>query len=108
MYRIRRRVRVLLAVTCSLLLPLSVQGASALAPGDGRAAPPLSLQDTEGRRHTLAGYRGNVVLINFWATWCEPCRREMPSIQRLKEKLSDKPFVVLAVNVDEPEARVRQ
>ena len=48
------------------------------------------------------------MLINFWATWCEPCRQEMPSIQRLRDRLAGKPFVVLAVNVDEPEARVRR
>jgi thiol-disulfide isomerase/thioredoxin len=48
------------------------------------------------------------VLINFWATWCEPCRQEMPSIQRLRDRLTGKPFTVLAVNVDEPEARIRQ
>jgi thiol-disulfide isomerase/thioredoxin len=46
------------------------------------------------------------VLINFWATWCEPCRDEMPSMQRLKHKLAGKPFVVLAVNVGEFEARI--
>jgi thiol-disulfide isomerase/thioredoxin len=66
------------------------------------------LKDVEGRPHSLAAYRGKVVLINFWATWCEPCRQEMPSIQSLRDKLAGKPFVVLAVNVDEPEARVRQ
>jgi thiol-disulfide isomerase/thioredoxin len=49
-----------------------------------------------------------VVLINFWATWCGPCRDEMPSIQRLKEKLAGKPFAVLAVNLDEPESRIRK
>jgi thiol-disulfide isomerase/thioredoxin len=48
------------------------------------------------------------VLVNFWATWCEPCRQEMPSIQRLRDRFAGKPFAVLAVNVDEPEARVRQ
>jgi thiol-disulfide isomerase/thioredoxin len=48
-----------------------------------------------------------VVLINFWATWCGPCRDEMPSIQRLKDKLKGRPFVVLAVNLDEPESRIR-
>jgi len=46
--------------------------------------------------------------VNFWATWCEPCREEMPSIQRLQERLRGKPFTVLLVNVDEPEARVRR
>ena len=59
-----------------------------------------------GLKHRLADYRGKVVLVNFWATWCEPCRDEMPSMQRLKNRLSGKPFVVLAVNVGEGEARI--
>lgn len=74
--------------------------------GGGRM-PPLKLREIDGRMHDLAAYRGQVVLVNFWATWCEPCRDEMPAIQRLKKKLAGKPFAVLAVNVDEPESRVR-
>ena len=74
----------------------------------GRAAPALELMDLEGRRHDLKAHRGKVVLVNFWATWCEPCRKEMPSIQRLRDRLADKRFAVLLVNVDEPEARVRR
>jgi thiol-disulfide isomerase/thioredoxin len=108
MYRFWHRAWIACALTCSLLGVSPAQGGSPLAPSDGRVAPPLALQDIQGRRHTLEGYRGSVIVVNFWATWCEPCRREMPSIQRLRDKLSDKPFVVLAVNVDEPEARVRQ
>jgi thiol-disulfide isomerase/thioredoxin len=73
-----------------------------------RAAPALELADLEGRRHDLKALRGKVVLVNFWATWCEPCREEMPSIQRLRERFADKPFAVLMVNLDEPEARVRR
>jgi len=61
-----------------------------------------------GATHDLAAYRGKVVLLNFWATWCEPCRAEMPSIERLRQQFSEAPFVVLAVNVDEPEARIRR
>jgi thiol-disulfide isomerase/thioredoxin len=81
--------------------------ASAPAVWGGGPAPGLALKDIEGRAHELTDYRGKVVLVNFWATWCEPCRQEMPSIQRLSQKLAGKPFVVLAVNVDEPESRVR-
>ena len=73
-----------------------------------RPAPALELNDLDGRRYDLKAHRGKVVLVNFWATWCEPCREEMPSIQRLRERLRDKPFAVLMVNVDEPEARVRR
>jgi len=72
----------------------------------GGATPPLELKDAAGRSHRLEDYRGKVVLVNFWATWCGPCREEMPSIGRLKKKLANRPFVVLAVNVDEPESRV--
>jgi thiol-disulfide isomerase/thioredoxin len=74
----------------------------------GGPSPALALKDLEGRPHRLADYKGKVVLINFWATWCAPCRDEMPSIQRLKEKLGGGNFVVLAVNLDEPESRIRK
>ncbi len=78
-------------------------GASAqeLQPSPGAAAPALGLPGTDGRVHRLADYRGKVVLVNFWASWCEPCREEMPSIERLRRSLRGKPFVVLAVNVGE-------
>jgi peroxiredoxin len=74
----------------------------------GGPTPALELRDLEGRLHRLADYQGRVVLVNFWATWCAPCRDEMPSIQRLKDRLAGKPFAVLAVNLDEPVERVRR
>jgi thiol-disulfide isomerase/thioredoxin len=63
-------------------------------------APPLDLQDARGKRHHLSDYRGMVVLVNFWATWCEPCKAELPSIERLRAALAGKPFVVVAVEMD--------
>jgi thiol-disulfide isomerase/thioredoxin len=56
--------------------------------------------------HTLGDYRGRVVLVNFWATWCGPCLDEMPSLQKLQERMAGKPFTVLAVNHGESPARI--
>jgi len=103
-----RTFAVAAALVSTLLAPAPAGAAAALAPLSGEPAPALVLKDVHGAVHDLAQYRGKVVLINFWATWCEPCRLEMPSMQRLRDKLSGRPFVVLAVNVDEPDARVRR
>jgi len=73
----------------------------------GGPAPALELTGLDGGRYRLSDFRGQVVLVNFWATWCEPCREEMPSIQRLNERLSGRAFAVLTVNLEEPEARIR-
>jgi thiol-disulfide isomerase/thioredoxin len=66
-----------------------------------KPAPALQLQDLDGQLHDLAQLKGKVVLINFWATWCPPCRREMPSMERLSHALEGEAFAVLAVDVGE-------
>jgi thiol-disulfide isomerase/thioredoxin len=81
-------------------------GAKELKPWKGGATPALALKDLQGRDHRLEDYKGQVVVLNFWATWCEPCREEMPSMQRLKEKMAGAPFALLAVNYAEGNARV--
>jgi len=63
-------------------------------------APDFSLRDLNGAERKLSGYRGKVVLLNFWATNCDPCKEEMPSMQILYERLKGKPFVMLAVSLD--------
>lgn len=65
------------------------------------AAPPFELMDLEGQPQTLADLRSKVVVLNFWATWCPPCREEMPSMQRAWEKVRDEGIVFLGVNVGE-------
>jgi thiol-disulfide isomerase/thioredoxin len=77
-----------------------------MKPWTGGAAPPLALRDVAGREHKLADYRGKVVVVNFWATWCDPCREEMPSMQRLQDKLAGKPFAILAVDYGEGAPRI--
>ena len=64
-------------------------------------APQFALEDVDGKQRRLADLRGKVVVVNFWATWCPPCRREMPSLERLSQILKDDGFAILAVNVAE-------
>ncbi len=66
----------------------------------GRPAPEFAVTTLSGERVTLDDYRGKVVLLNVWATWCAPCREEMPSMQRLYQDLAGKDFEILAVSVD--------
>jgi len=61
-------------------------------------APDFTLEDMDAKKFSLKDYRGKVVLLNFWATWCPPCRREMPSMERLHQKFKGRDFVVLALN----------
>jgi peroxiredoxin len=70
---------------------------------DRPAAPDFALKDADGKLHRLSENRGKVVLVNFWATWCPPCRREMPSMQRAWAQLKGEKFEMLAVNVGEDE-----
>ena len=91
--------RLLLGVV--LATAAAAASAQALKPWTGGAAPAIELEDLDGTVHRLADYRGKVVLVNFWATWCTPCRVEMPSIERLRKALEGRPFAVLAVNVGE-------
>ena len=68
----------------------------------GSRAPEFSAADlATGRERTLADYRGQVVLLNIWATWCQPCRVEMPGMQRLHEQLGREGLKVVAVSIDE-------
>lgn len=70
-------------------------------------SPPLGLRDLDGRPLSLESFAGKVLLVNFWATWCEPCVEEMPSLQRLRDRLDGARFEVLAVNYMEGEPRIR-
>jgi thiol-disulfide isomerase/thioredoxin len=98
---------------CFAAVALVAAAGAALAEADikpwkGKATLPLARNDLEGRAVDLKGLQGRVLVVNFWATWCEPCRDEMPSLQRLREKLDGKPFDVLTVNYGESREKVSQ
>ncbi|MBX3664740.1 MAG: TlpA family protein disulfide reductase [Burkholderiales bacterium] len=98
----------LLICAAALAPPAGPAAAAEPKPWSGGATPPLALTGLNGRGHDLATHRGKVVVVNFWATWCEPCRDEMPSLERLQKKTGAQQLAVLAVNVDEPESRIRK
>jgi peroxiredoxin len=77
-------------------------------PTVGMQAEDFQLADLDGKTQSLSQYRGKIVLVNFWATWCKPCTTEMPAMQTIYNKLRDKGFVVLAVNELEDDAKVRE
>ena len=68
---------------------------------DHPAAPEFTLPNVAGKKVSLKDYRGKVVFLNFWATWCESCRDEMPSMERLYQEFKDKGLEIVAVNVKE-------
>ena len=67
---------------------------------EGTTAPDFTLPDLNGANHTLSSYKGKVVFLNIWATWCQPCKDEMPSMEKLHQRFKDKDFVMLAVSID--------
>ena len=106
-YRNNRLFFSSLVAIISSLLVLSVHAAWDDQPQLGHSVTPLpkpvpapdfTLADMDDEMHSFKDLRGKVVLLNFWATWCPPCRREMPSMERLYQKLNGEDFTVIAVN----------
>ncbi len=87
-----------------IMLMLALPGCDQTAPPDrlveGRPFPPLVLTGFNGERQPLDEYRGKLVILNIWATWCPPCRAELPSLDRLNEALDPGKFVVIGLSVD--------
>jgi cytochrome c biogenesis protein CcmG/thiol:disulfide interchange protein DsbE len=104
MLPIHRRIFYVLILTAGLAwISLSAGGAGnsttdTSAPQKGFLAPDFTLKATDGKTYTLSELRGQAVIINLWATWCPPCRAEMPAIQKLYDEYKDQGLVVLAVN----------
>ncbi|MEO5693077.1 MAG: TlpA disulfide reductase family protein [Usitatibacter sp.] len=97
---------ILRIVAMAVALAANAGTATELKTLPGKPAPALEREDLNGARVDVARLRGQVVLVNFWATWCEPCIAEMPSIERLRVKLEGRPFTVLTVNYGEGAEKV--
>lgn len=98
--------RVLLSVVVffSLTVSHAQQVGKGLTPlPDKPPAPDFFLTDLDGNQHRLSDYRGQVIIINFWATWCPPCREEMPSMQRAWEQLEKEGILMFGIDVGEDE-----
>jgi len=93
------------AAAVMLLAGTAWAAGGTIKPWTSGATPPLALRDLDGKEHKLADYKGKVVVLNFWATWCDPCREEMPAMQRLQDKLAGK-LVILAVDYGEGPPRI--
>lgn len=83
------------------LVPGPETGSAANAPDPNEKAPALSGPALDGKTLSLSAYAGKVVLVDFWATWCDPCREEIPDLVKLRDRLKDKGFEILGVSMDE-------
>ncbi|UCF90067.1 MAG: TlpA family protein disulfide reductase [Desulfobacterales bacterium] len=105
-FNYRLGILVFFAVTIFLVLFSLWQNDSILKTGDptqpavGLPAPDFTFPELSGKMISLSDYKGQVVLVNIWATWCPPCVAEMPSMERLYQELQNEKFAILAVSID--------
>lgn len=97
--------RLLASCLASLSMAAGVHGAGFEA-RPATTAPELKAQDLAGAPKTLADYRGKVVLLNFWASWCPPCLREIPSMERLRIRMAGRPLAIVALDSAETQEDV--
>ncbi|MFC1915334.1 TlpA family protein disulfide reductase [Chloroflexota bacterium] len=114
MNRLSKLILVIILASMLLLAPV-VAGCSSPSPDQdtqgpaiGKLAPDFQLSDLDGQPISLGDFRGKPVLLNFWASWCGPCRAEMPFIQQIYEEWSDRGLVVLTVNLQENPDKVKE
>ncbi len=96
-----------IALVASMLLVPVARATEALQPWTGGPTPALRLNSLAGNELKLEDFRGRTVIVNFWATWCEPCVAEMPALQRLRNRLAAQGIEVIAVNYEENAGRIR-
>ena len=95
-----------------LIFAISFTGSAGWAMGQIPKSPlkaiDFTLTDINGKSHTLSAYKDKVFLLNFWASWCPPCREEMPSMQKMYDTWDKNKFILLAVNVDEGREKAKE
>src|SRR5207253_3394612 len=91
-------MKAIMYMAAVLVLLIGLLGMAGRPPLVGSPAPEIALKDLQGQEVKLSDLHGKIVLLNFWATWCKPCKEEMPAMQASYDKLRDQGFVVLAVN----------
>jgi thiol-disulfide isomerase/thioredoxin len=106
-WRARGSMRAMRVTTLLVAFLLVVSGMAAAAPAERPDFPEIQLEDLNGQVYQLKDFLGTVTLLNFWATWCGPCRQELPELQKIYNQLGSKGFVVLAVAVDTPREQVK-
>lgn len=99
------------AVSC-ILYPASYTHAGTLSPYEieklsDKKAPDFTLKDINGNPAAISSFKGKVVLLNFWATWCPPCKEEIPSLNRLQQRLKNKGLVILSISLDKSASTVK-
>ena len=101
---------VIYAIVALCLLGLYIAGrrAKPKAAASGDAAPDFTVTDINGHKLSLSDYRGKVVLLDFWATWCTPCREEIPHFVEMQEKYGPQGFQVVGISMDDDAKPVRE
>ncbi|MFD1397110.1 thiol-disulfide oxidoreductase ResA [Kroppenstedtia eburnea] len=106
-YWVRRVLMLIMVGAVAFAIYKTVSDGEKQTVEEGMEAPDFQLQTLDGKEMKLSELRGRAVLLNFWATWCEPCRDEMPAIQKVYEKHRDKGLVVVGVNIAESQLTVK-
>ncbi|PIV85131.1 MAG: thioredoxin [Nitrospirae bacterium CG17_big_fil_post_rev_8_21_14_2_50_50_9] len=109
MSSLRKKILIPILFLLGLLLIFMLQkhpGSDMVSIEPGKSAPDFMIKDLKGNAVRLSDFRGKLIFLNFWATWCPPCREEMPSIEDLYRSMQGRPFQILAASVDDDPSQV--